>query len=174
MTPLKIIIFDGSFQTTSFINRLVAGLAERHEVYILGFNETLSKKIEGVHYVPLGSNQNNMRFAMTSFLYAMQSGSVKEISTTIKSLFKGEKRNLQETNLRFVLNKLSPDVIHLQWPSVIPWFEEVLEKQEIPVVLSQRGYHNNVRPFVQPDNFNYLHMWYPKIAGFHSVSQAIA
>ncbi|WP_310992288.1 glycosyltransferase [Aequorivita marina] len=174
MNALKIILFDGSFQTTSFINRLAAGLAARHEVYILGFNETLSQKIEGVHYVPLGSNQNNIRLAMTSFLYALQSGSVKKTSTTIKRLFKGEKRNLQEANLRFVLNKISPDLIHLQWPSVIPWFEDVLEKQEIPVVLSQRGYHSNVRPFVQPENFNYLQTWFPKIAGFHSVSKAIA
>src|SRR5690606_22264857 len=55
-----------------------------------------------------------------------------------------------------------------------PWFEEVLLKQEIPVILSQRGFHNNVRPFVDEENFEYLKKWYPKMAGFHSVSKAIA
>lgn len=174
MSSLKIILFDGSFQTTAFINRLAAGLSARHEVYILGFNEKLSDKIQGVHYIPLGSNQNKFRFAMTSLEYALKSGSIKRIVSTFKNLFKGEKRKLQEQNLRFVLNKISPDIIHLQWPSVIPWFEEVLEEQKIPVVLSQRGFHINVRPFVNSENFDYLQKWYPKIAGFHSVSKAIA
>ena len=31
MSPLKILIFDGSFKTTAFINRLAAGLAKRHQ-----------------------------------------------------------------------------------------------------------------------------------------------
>ena len=174
MNTLKIILFDGSFKTTSFINRLATELAARHEVYILGFNEALSKKIEGVHYVPLGSNQNKFRFAMTSLGYALRSGSVKQLFSTFKRLFKGEKRKLQEANLRFVLHKIDPDIIHLQWPSVIPWFEDVLTEQKKPVILSQRGYHVNVRPFVNSENFAYFQKWYPKIAGFHSVSNAIA
>ena len=62
----------------------------------------------------------------------------------------------------------------LQWPSVIPWFEDVLTEQQPPVVLSQRGFHNNVRPFVDPLNLEYLQKWYPKIAGFHSVSKAMS
>ena len=173
MKPLKIIIFDGSYKTTAFINRLAKGLAAGHEVYILGFNEEVSKKLEKVHYVPLGSNQNKWRFVRTSLKYTMQAGSVKILFSTLGHLIKGERQELQEQNLRFALNKIEPDIIHLQWPSVIPWFEEVLKEQKIPVVLSQRGFHNNVRPFVDEANFEYLKKWYPKIAGFHSVSKAM-
>ena len=172
--PLKIIIFDGSFKTTPFINRLVQGLAKRHEVYILGFNVELTHKLERVHYVPLGSNQIKFRFVKTSLSYAFQSGSVKNILSTIKLLFKMERHQLQEQNLRFTLNKIQPNIIHLQWPSVIPWFEEVLNSQEIPVVLSQRGTQNNVRPFIYEEDMEYLQKWYPKVLGFHSVSNAIA
>lgn len=111
---------------------------------------------------------------MTSLKYALQSGSVKKIGATLNHLFKGDKQKLQQQNLDFAIHTISPDVIHLQWPSVIPWFEAMLKEQKIPVVLSQRGFHSNVRPFVQPENFNYLKTWYPKIAGFHSVSKAIA
>src|SRR5690554_4232709 len=171
---LKIIIFDGSFKTTAFINRLAKGLAERHEVYIFGFNEELKQKVKGVHYVPLGSNQSKIRFVKTSLGYALKSGSIKKIALTIKNLFQGNKKQIQEQNLSFVLNTINPDIIHLQWPSVISWFEETLREQNSPVVLSQRGFHNNVRPFVVPENFKYLKQWYPKIAGFHSVSKAIA
>ncbi len=171
---LKILLFDGSFKTTPFINRLAKGLAARHQVCIAGFNEEVAYKIPGISYLPLGSNQNKFRFVTTSLEYALRTGSIRKIFATIKSLLKGERQKLQEQNLRFALKKINPDVIHLQWPSVLQWFEEVLEKQEIPVVLSQRGFHNNVRPFVDGENFEYLQKWYPKISGFHSVSKAIA
>lgn len=172
--PLKIIIFDGSYKTTAFINRLAKGVAAEHEVYILGFNVELPHKLDRVHYVPLGSNQIKFRFVTTSLWYAIQSASLKTFFGTIRKLIDGERLELQAQNLHFVLNKIAPDIIHLQWPSVIPWFEEVLIQQKIPVVLSQRGSQNNVRPFVYDDTFEYMQEWYPKINGFHSVSKAIA
>lgn len=171
---LRIIIFDGSFKTTPFINCLAKGLAVKHQVYILGFNEEMTEKIEGVEYKPLGNNQNKFRFGFTSLEYAIRTSSIKIFFSTIKSLIKGKRQQLQEQNLCFVLKQIEPDIIHLQWPSVISWFEEVLEEQKIPVVLSQRGFHSNVRPFVDNANFEYLKKWYPKMAGFHSVSKAIA
>ncbi len=172
--PLKIIIFDGSFKTTAFINRLVTGLAQQHQVYVLGFNESLAKPIEKVTYVSLGSNQNKFKLAITSLKQAMRQGSIRGLLTILKKLVRGDKKHLQQQNLTWTLKKINPDIIHLQWPSTIPWFEHVLLEQKIPVVLSQRGYHNNVRPFVDTDNFDYLQQWYPKIAGFHSVSKAMA
>lgn len=174
MKPLKIIIFDGSYKTTPFINRLTKGLAVEHDVYVLGFNVELSHKLDRVHYVPLGNNQNKLRFVATTLYYAIQAASMKTFLTTLKKLVNGERQQLQEQNLRFSLKRIQPDIIHLQWPSVIPWFEETLRLQKIPVILSQRGSQNNVRLFVEEDNFTYLQQWYPKIIGFHSVSKAIA
>lgn len=171
---LKIIIFDGSFKTTPFINRLVKGLVLKHKVFILGFNEKLATPIAGVHYVSLGSNQSKFNFVITTLKLRLLSGNLKNIISAFKKLLKGKRQELQQENLNLVLYKINPDVIHLQWPSVIPWFEEVLMEQKIPVVLSQRGFHSNVRPFVDEANFKYLNKWYPKIAGFHSVSKAIA
>lgn len=170
---LKIIIFDGSFQTTAFINRLAKALARQHEVYILGFNVELTHKLKGVHYVPLGSNQNKFRFVYTTLKYALRSASIAKITGTLSKLTYGQRQELQEQNLAFVLNKIHPNIIHLQWPSVITWFEDVLREQEYPVILSQRGAQNNVRPFVEEDNMRYLQEWYPKINAFHSVSHSI-
>lgn len=167
---LKIVIFDGSFKTTPFINRLVKGLTVNNQLYILGTNEQLTNNIKHVNYVPLGSNHNRLKFAKTT----LQLTKFSQIIKTIKRLIKGERKQLQQQNLISVLEKIAPDVIHLQWTSVIPWLETVLEAQQIPVVLSQRGYHSNIRPFVSIENFNYLKQWYPKISGFHSVSKAIA
>ncbi len=170
--PLKIIIFDGSFKTTIFIKRLAKGLAVDHEVYILGFNEKVSQKLKKVNYIPLGSNQNVWRFIMTSLGNAIQTPSV--FIPALINLVRGNRQKLQQHNLRCALDKIKPDIIHLQWSSVIPWFEDELRLQNIPIILSQRGFHINVRPFVDEENFAYLKKWYPKITGFHSVSKAIA
>jgi colanic acid/amylovoran biosynthesis glycosyltransferase len=63
---MKIIIFDGSFKTTTFINRLIEGLADEHEVLVLGFNENTKTKIAGVHYIGLGSNTSIITFIIRS------------------------------------------------------------------------------------------------------------
>jgi colanic acid/amylovoran biosynthesis glycosyltransferase len=111
---------------------------------------------------------------LTTFKYLLRSKQVGLWVPSFKKFIRGERLALQQQNLNLALSQLRPDLIHLQWPSVIPWFEEVLTEQQPPVVLSQRGFHNNVRPFVDPLNFEYLQKWYPKIAGFHSVSKAMS
>ena len=171
---MKIIIFDGSFKTTPFINRLAQGLSTKHAVYIMGFNETLSHKIEKITYVSLGSNNSKFRFALTSLHWIFKSGKINLLIPTLKNLINGKRPLLQNQNLKLALKKINPNIIHLQWPAVISNFEEVLLQQTYPVVLSQRGYHNNVRPFVNAANYEYLKKWYPKMAGFHSVSKAIS
>lgn len=171
---LKIIIFDGTFKTTPFVRRLLEGLVQQHNVYVLGVNETLKHPVNGVNYVALGSNQSKIRFIKTTLRYLIKMKNVNIVFSTLKKLILGQRQKLQQQNLNFLINQINPDVIHLQWPSALPLFEEELIKQNWPVVLSQRGYHSNVRPFVDTDNLKYLQNWYPKIAGFHSVSHAIS
>ena len=120
---LKIIIFDGSFKTTPFINRLVKGLAAKHKVYILGFNEKLSQPIKGVEYVSLGSNQNSIKFAVTTLGLLFRSKKMNLLLPTLKKLIRSERQLLQHKNLDLVVKGIAPDLIHLQWPSVFPWFE---------------------------------------------------
>ncbi|WP_339699857.1 glycosyltransferase family 4 protein [uncultured Marixanthomonas sp.] len=171
---MKILIFDGSFKTTPFINRLMKGLVQEHQVFVLGYNERLSRPIPGVHYISLGSNQNKLRFVTTTLSKVLCSKKMSFLLPTIKRLALGKRKALQQQNLDLTIQTIAPDVIHLQWPSVIPWFESILLEKKIPVVLSQRGFHSNVRPFVDQENFNYLKTWFPYITGFHSVSKAIS
>jgi colanic acid/amylovoran biosynthesis glycosyltransferase len=51
---------------------------------------------------------------------------------------------------------------------------DAITNPEIKTVLSQRGFQNNVRPFVNAENFSELQHYYPKIDGFHSVSKEIS
>ena len=176
--PLKIIIFDGSFKTTTFINRLVKGLSENHEVTILGFNNAITKKLPNVSYIDLGSSQHLFSLVLQSKLIAarllFKTGSFASFFKILKNSCTLNKKQLQQDNFNSVLQLINPDIIHVQWPSLIPWCEDGLASGKYNFVLSQRGYQSNVRPFVNQDNFKYLQCWYPKFAGFHSVSKAIS
>lgn len=48
---MEIIIFDGTFKTTIFINRLASGLALKDDVYVIGFNEDVTEKVQGINYL---------------------------------------------------------------------------------------------------------------------------
>ncbi|SHI37665.1 colanic acid/amylovoran biosynthesis glycosyltransferase [Mesonia phycicola] len=165
---MKIIIFDGTFETTAFIRRLLIGLVDsKHKVYVLGFNTKLKNRIDGVEYVSLGANDQKKKLLLTSL--QLQKFSL----SCFINILKGNRKALQKTNLKVVLQQIKPDIIHAQWNSILPWLAPVLKSQVIPVVLSQRGYHTNVRPFVNENNFSYLKEIYPELAGIHSVSKAI-
>jgi colanic acid/amylovoran biosynthesis glycosyltransferase len=169
---MKIIIFDGSFKTTAFINRLIEGLVSKDvEVFVLGFNEGLKQPLKGVKYVALGSSANKLKFVSTSLSWGLRSRSLLK---TFKRLISVDKRELKRQNLTAALEYIQPDVVHIQWVSHISLFEDQLKSQTYKFVLSQRGYQTNVRPFVDKANYEYLQHWLPQFSGFHSVSQAIS
>jgi len=169
---MKIILFDGTFETTAFIRRLMQGLiSANHQIFVLGFNEGLSNPVSGVNYISLGSNQNKISFIKTSLSWAFQS---KSLINSLKYIFLNNKSKVQQSNLEAALNSIQPDIVHLQWVSNIPLFEDFLKKSTHRFILSQRGFQTNVRPFVNSDNYNYLKEWLPYFKGFHSVSHAIS
>jgi colanic acid/amylovoran biosynthesis glycosyltransferase len=169
---MKLIIFDGTFKTTAFINRLIEGLVSSGvDVYVLGFNEDLKQPLKNVKYVSLGSSQSRFKFALTSLKCGFRS---KAILKTISLLLKGDKSELKKNNLSIALKAIQPDIVHLQWVSNIKLFEDFLEEKKHKFILSQRGYQTNVRPFVNTENYAYLQKMLPKFDGFHSVSKAIS
>lgn len=171
---MRIIIFDGTLQTTAFINRLAVGLSKKHSVYIIGFNEKLQKPLKEVHYKKLGSNASKIAFIKTCLTIALSRRSLKLLFSTLIHIIKFNRKQLKSQNFNLVVDAIKPDVIHAQWVGNINVLEPILSQNKYPVVLSQRGYHINVRPFIDSENFNYLKRWLPKITGFHSVSKAIS
>lgn len=172
---LHIVIFDGSFKTTPFIRRLVEGLVTaNHNVTIIGFNDNNPNPISKVTYQNLGSNASKIKLIQTSLQLAFGTKKIRSVARTVKSIVQGNRHELQKQNLDIVLQHIKPDVVHVQWPSLLPWMEPYMPNNRFKVVLSQRGYHTNVRPFVDKSNFDYLHTWYPKLDALHSVSKAIS
>lgn len=175
--PLRIVIFDGSFKTTAFIRRLIEGLAAHHDVYVFGFNEMLPQRIPNVTYVALGSASRSFRLVWISLVCAFKllfyKGDFLGFINYLRYLVRFQKKRLQQQNLLSAVTLIKPDIVHVQWPSLLSWCEPLLDERSPKILLSQRGYQNNVRPFVDHRAMNYLKKVYPKIDGFHSVSQAM-
>jgi len=168
---MKIIIFDGSFKTTTFINRLIEGLANEHEVFILGFNENTKTKIAGVHYIGLGPNTSKLTFILRS-VKLRGFNFMKQFKLVIQ-LLKGLKREISQDNFQLAIDAIQPDIIHFQWVSVLSYFKDLQLPTHTKTILSQRGFHINVRPFINLDNMLFLKDAFQKLDGFHSVSKAI-
>lgn len=170
---MKIIIFDGSFQTTTFINRLIKGLVQaNHEIYVIGFNEKLSQKIERVHYISLGSNQSYFRLIKTSLRLGFESSLFSGFKS-LSYIFNKNRGLLQKQNLDIVLKKLQPDIIHVQWLSLLDWLAPYYRKENIRIILSQRGSQVNIRPFIDQRFKEKINKYYQDLDGIHSVSNYV-
>ena len=168
---MKIIIFDGTFKTTTFINRLIKGLSLNHEVFVLGFNESVKSKITGVHYVGLGSNTSILIFIFRSV--KLRGFNFMKQFKLVLQLLKCLKSEITQDNFQLAIDAIQPDIIHFQWVSVLSYLENLKLPECTKTILSQRGYHINVRPFVNQDNKVFLNEVFSKLDGFHSVSKAI-
>lgn len=174
---LKIVIFDGSFKTRPFINTVIKSLGKKHKLYVLGFNNNVINKIEGVTYVDLGTQSNKLNLLRRSlgfvFKNLFKKGGIKDFQTFMKLILRFDSSGLKHFNFDMALEQIKPDIVHVQWISLLPYCEAILKENSYNVVLSQLGYQLNVRPFVDGENEAYLKTLFHKIRGFHSVSEAI-
>ena len=168
---MRIIIFDGTFKTTTFIQRLAKGLSKRHDIYILGFNENIGASIDNISYIGLGSNSSLFIFLKRRIV--LRKLNLLKQFELLNLLIKGNKKQIKALNLQLAIDKIQPDIIHFQWVSVLSYLEKLQLPSFTKTVLSQRGFHINVRPFIDQENMQFLKGVFPKIDGFHSVSQAI-
>ena len=62
----------------------------------------------------------------------MRGFSIKKQFNLFSLVCKGKKREIQEKNLQFVVNKIQPDILHFQWVSVLSYLDKlVLPKIQI-------------------------------------------
>lgn len=176
-TPV-IAIFEGSLAMTPFINRLVTGLARSYKIHVLGFKKGKYSPIKGINYWHLGSSAKPVALFWLSLWYAFRSltgpRGLHVFLKYLKLLLRWDTRGLKKENLIVALHLADPDILHIQWPSLLDWCQGLTRHNRPLLVLSQRGYQVNIRPFVDAGELARLREWYPKIAGIHSVSRNIS
>lgn len=180
---MKIVIFNGSLSTQTFIKRMVGSLATYNiTVYVAGFSSrrTPASKSE-YHKINLGNKANlillSIRIIIT-FLSAFFKNPNKVISH-IKYLFRNKLNFTNLINFHVVNSILSinPDILHIQWANHINYFQFFLDVPESAgpkIIVSLRGRLVNISPRVDSKIAELYQKTFPKIDGFHAVSKAIA
>ena len=176
--PLKIAVYSGQIPATTFVERLIHGLANR-DFKILLFGAIVSGKenfrSKHAHIKNYGYYHNRLYKLLYLIKYSV-----------LLSIFNAsEKRKLQmflKRQKRYDLyNRVKyypvlyhkPDIFHLQWAKSA---EEWMWVQDfgMKLVLSLRGAHINYSPIADLDLANTYRRIFPNISGFHAVSKAIA
>lgn len=168
----KIAIYSGEVPSTTFIERLIDGLSKSGAtIYLFGnlkMNGNYSENIKLFTY----SNKINKLFILLKYSFLLllfKANDKKKLDKIIKKQ-KGN-QNLKKIKYYPVLYH-KPDIFHLQWAKAV---EDWLWVQEFGMkyVLSLRGAHINYTPITTPEYKEIYKKSFPKVDGFHAVSNAI-
>jgi len=172
MQNKKIAIYSGEIPSTTFIERLIDGLASSTTtIYLLGKQKKkthYSKNVKIVSY----SNQLGKILVLlkyTILLIIFKQKQKQKLDTIIAK----QEGNINNRKLKYypVLYH-KPDVFHLQWAKGISdwlWVQDFGMK----FVLSLRGTHISVSPIADALLKRNYEANFHKIDGFHAVSNAI-
>ena len=177
---MKIGIYVGTIPPPVFINNLIKGLADKGGIVFI-YGKVIEKK-----YKFSNSGIIQRKFPTTQigiFLYSIYALSKliimqPQLYLTIVKMLRRNSTNWIQF-LKRSCRVLPPfldnlDIFHIQWAKTLVQYPEFIEKLTCPIVLSLRGTHINVSP-ISDEGFSLSYKkYFPRINGFHAVSQAIA
>ena len=177
---MKIGIYAGTIPPPVFINNLINGLADKGDIVFI-YGKVIEKK-----YKYSNSGIIPRKFPTTQigiFLYSIYALSRLIIMqpqlylTIVKMLRRNSTNWIQffKRSCRVLppfLDNL--DIFHIQWAKMLVQYPEFIEKLKCAVVLSLRGAHINYSPLADKQLAQGYKKYFPMVAGFHAVSDAIA
>ncbi|HKO76854.1 MAG TPA: glycosyltransferase family 4 protein [Flavobacterium sp.] len=171
MVQKKIAIYSGEIPSTTFIERLVDGMANSgYSVYLFG---TLKKKKRYSQNVKVMAYSNRfekaVQFLYYSFLLAVFQ---RKNKNKLVDLLAQQGNDSYAAKVKYypVLYH-RPDIFHLQWAKGVGdwiWVQEF----GIKLVLSLRGTHITISPIGNVYWKELYSQLFPKLDGFHAVSNA--
>jgi glycosyltransferase involved in cell wall biosynthesis len=172
---MKIAIYSGAIPSTTFIERLIVGLAENGIKIILhgkitGDARYASKNIKTVGYA--GSLNRIWLAFKFAILFSLTKPGIllKLVKCYPNGISSGAFLNWFVRTGPIVWYK--PDIFHLQWTKgVEEWL--FLQQLGIKVVVSLRGYQINCSPVADEDLAQTYKKVFPQVNAFHGVSKAI-
>lgn len=173
---MKIAIFSGNIPSTSFIERLILGVSQHHDVLLFGVqNKPVAYKSKNIKV--FGTPQSKLKNALITSFRAL-----KLFLKKPKEFFQLLKEVKSETSNYSKFMKFSrclpillyqPDILHLQWVKDLPRYSFLKSKFGISLVVSFRGAHINYTPIVEPEYQDKYKAAFPLVDGFHGVSETI-
>ncbi|WP_460219696.1 glycosyltransferase family 4 protein [Psychroserpens sp. MEBiC05023] len=171
--PLKVAIYTGVTKSTTFIERLVKGLAVcGTSVYVFGAYSGKLSKTKNVNYIYHKKKWHKL-WVLLKYTILLILFKPKE-RKTLDNFISTKQKNKRLLRLKYypVLYH-KPDIFHIQWAKSIDdwiWVKDF----GMALVVSLRGAHINYSPILDVQLASTYKKWFPKVAAFHAVSSAIA
>ena len=173
---MKIAIYSGTVPSTTFIEQLIHGVAEEHQVYLFGVRRKPIKYLNQNIRTWTIPQSGGPRFLISVVrflkLLIFKPGRVGVLMNELKRYDRGyAKRNAFARIVPVLLNL--PDVFHIQWAKDLEKWMFLKEKLDVKVILSLRGAHINYSPIANEQLAETYKKYFPKIDAFHAVSEDI-
>lgn len=170
---LKIAIYSGEIPSTTFIERLILGLAEKdHTIYLFG---TKTKKVlysKNVKVVGFTHNRVVKLFHLLKYSLLLTFFRRKD-KHKLDEIIQQQSTNVLYTKVKYYsVLWHRPTIFHVQWAKGLEewaWIQEF----GMTLTLSLRGAHINYSPIANAELASMYQTYFPKVDGFHAVSNAI-
>lgn len=171
----KIAIYSGEIPSTTFIERLIKGVADNGcQVYVFGsITKKTAYKSPNTHVVGYSQSKIDkayhlLKFSLLLFLFK------NKAKQTLDVFIKSHSKNTTLYKLKYYpVLWCQPDIFHIQWAKSIGdwmWLQQFGTK----IIVSLRGAHINYSPITIPEVAHMYQDHFPKVNAFHAVSKAIA
>lgn len=171
---LKIAIYSGQISSTTFIERLIEGLASKKQnVLLFGIKKRAISYSNSVSVIGYKTNRFSKSFSFFKYSFLLLLFKHKEKRILDALLHAQNRNNLNEKLKSYPVLYHQPDVFHVQWAKGLDdwmWVQEFGMK----LVLSLRGAHINYSPIADLELAAIYRQNFPKVDGFHAVSAAIS
>ncbi len=168
---MKIAIIGGNIPTTTFIESLINGLAERgFSVTVIGKKTRLYSYSKNVNTIEIPSKRIFQFLFVIINLWKMPFHHILRIYKNSNSLVLAFFDYLYY--LPLFISK--PDKVHIQWAAGLYQKELLFDLFPNKIILSLRGAHINYTPIIKPEFRVFYTKVFPKVHKFHAVSKAIA
>ena len=173
MQPKKIAVYSGTIPSTTFIERMIEGLASNgFKVFLFGLQLKKGNYPKNVTVYSY-SNQFNKLYVLLKYsllLSLFKASDKKKLDAIIAK--KSNNTKLHKIKYYPVLYH-KPDVFHLQWAkSLDDWIW--LQEFGVKIILSLRGTHITISPIANETLALKYKQLFPKVDAFHAVSNSIS
>ena len=170
---IKTAIYTGSVPSTTFIERLIQGLAENGlHIYLFGFQNKKIAPAKNTYYITY-TNKLSKLILLIKYSLLLAFFKAKDKRKLDKIISNKNKNAVQLKIKYYPVLYHCPDIFHLQWAKGIEdwmWVQDFGMK----LVVSLRGAHINYSPISDSKIANTYKSFFPKVAGFHAVSNTIS
>ena len=171
---LKIAVYSGDIPSTTFIERLIAGLSTKGcELYLFGYRKKKVSYSKSISVFAYKNNKLDKALRLMTYSFLLLLFKHKEKQQLDKILKAQSKNGLLDKVKCYPVLWHKPDVFHVQWAKGLRdwmWVKEF----GIKLVLSLRGAHINYSPIANLELAAMYRQYFPQVDGFHAVSHAIA